>query len=60
TSLNLAFNQVGDVGAAALAKSPYLNNIRWLEFGTGEISENGIRLFRERFGDEVEGFEGYF
>ena len=52
-ALILVSNQIGDAGAAALAASPYLDNLAELKPLDNRISSAGVTALRNRFGKRV-------
>jgi len=46
-ALDLKYNELGDAGAEALAKSPHLTNLRVLDLGANGIREAGARALAQ-------------
>jgi uncharacterized protein (TIGR02996 family) len=58
TALHLGFNAIGEAGGMALAASPYLRQLQWLDlYGNNDLFQHeptaAIRALRLRFGDKV-------
>ena len=47
---NLAVNPIGSAGALALAESPHLGRIQWLNLSSCELAAADLDRLRRRFG----------
>ncbi|SVB35602.1 uncharacterized protein METZ01_LOCUS188456 [marine metagenome] len=45
--LNLSYNFIGDIGADAIARSPYLSNLKSLKLGQNRVGKDGARALKE-------------
>jgi len=43
----LNFNSIGDLGASAIAKSPYLANLKSLKLGQNRVGKAGAKALKE-------------
>jgi hypothetical protein len=53
THLDFRGNDIDNAGGRALAESPYLTNLVWMDLHMNRVLEGTRELLRARFGDRV-------
>ena len=52
--LQLTGNELGDIGAVALAESPYLQRLLHLQLNFQSIAKKGLQALQQRFGSRLQ------